>query len=457
MKLLGKLLADLSACGALLIAWPLAGEEWSQFRGPHGRGVATSGDLPTEWAADANVAWKVRLPGAGWSQPVVWGDKVFVTTAETDEQVLPNLNNWGPGENRPGLFGLLSGATSGGQPPEAVHRWKVLCLDAGTGDVAWERLVREGPPTMPIHANNTYASETPVADGERVYAYFGMIGIWCHDLAGDLVWKKDLTAFPTHFDWGTGSSPVLWRDLLFIQCDNEKASFLAALNKLTGDEVWRAERDERSNWSTPYVWKNTLRTELVTAGGQRVRSYDPETGELLWEMRGSGRTATTPAGNEALLFVDSYDRLTGRTGTFAAIRPGASGEVSPAASPADESHIAWSMRLSGYRVASPLVHEGYLYMAEQQSGIVRCLDAQTGQEHYRARLPGVSGVTASPLASGGNVYWLGQNGRTVVAVAGTELKIVASNDLDEMCWASPAVVKDRLLIRTIDHLYCIGP
>lgn len=456
MKNRANAVACVGTLASYLIAAPVAAADWSQFRGTAGDGVAADADLPTEWATDRHVVWKVPLPGAGWSQPVDWGDRILVTTAESDELRRPNLNDWGPGEGRPGLLSLLTGNTSGGNPPEANYRWKLLCLDADSGDLVWERVVREGRPTIPIHANNTYASETPITDGERVIAYFGMMGIWCYDLAGNLLWEKDLEVHPTYFDWGTASSPVMFGDLVYIQCDNEEQSFLAALDKQTGHEVWRALRDERSNWATPYVWRNTLRTELVTAGGNHVRSYDPQTGELLWEMAGSGRTATTPVGDKELLYVDSYDRLVGRNGTFAAIRPGASGEIELAAKQGDSEYVAWSTRLIGYRVASPLVYQGCLYLAEQQSGIVRCLDAKTGEEHYRTRLPGVTGVTASPLAAGGNVYWFGQNGHTVVVAAGPELKVVATSDLNEMDWASPAVVGNQLLIRTIDHLYCIG-
>jgi outer membrane protein assembly factor BamB len=439
-----------------VFAVPMPAEDWSGFRGAGGSGVVTDGSLPTEWTADKNVRWKVRLPGTGWSQPVAWENRIIVTAAVSDAQARPDPNNWGPGAGGPSLLSLFSRGGSGGQPPDAEYRWLLICLDADTGDVLWERVVREGRPTIPIHANNTYASETPLTDGERVIAYFGMLGIWCFDLQGNLLWQRDLEAHPTQFDWGTGSSPVLWGDLVFIQCDNERSSFIAALDKRTGDEVWRNEREERSNWSTPYVWNNTLRTELVTAGGNRIRSYDPATGKVLWEMQGSGRTSVTPIGDEQMVLVDSYDRLTGRSGTLAAIRPGAAGDISLPRQQTTSDHVAWSTRLTGYRVASPLLFQGCVYIAEQQSGILRCLDAKTGREHYRKRVPGAAGFTASPLANDRKVYLLDQNGRTTIIEAGPELKIAATCDLNEMCWASPAAAGGRLLIRTVDHLYCIG-
>lgn len=451
---IGPLLLAL-ACATLSAASATA-EPWSSFRGPSGSGVVQEATLPTEWGADANVRWKTQLPGIGWSQPVVWGENVFVTSAATQEQTRPNLNNWGPGAGRPGLLSWFTGDDSGGEPPEVEYRWLLHCLDANTGEVLWQRTLRTGRPTIPIHSNNTYASETPAVDQQRIIVYFGMLGAWCFDHEGNLLWQRDLEAFPTQYDWGVGSSPVIFGDHVFLQCDNQEASFIAALNKHTGDEVWRRDRDEKSNWSTPYVWKNHLRTELVTAGGNRIRSHDPTSGDLLWEMRGSGRTAVTPVGNEQMLLVDSCDRLMGRRGTFAAIRPGGSGDISLTPRATSNEHVLWSTQLSGTRVASPLLYQGCVYVAEQQSGIVHCRDAETGEEHYRMRLPGAAGFTSSPLGSNGKAYFLDQDARTLVVEVGPELNVVSTNELDEMCWASPAVVGDRLLLRTLDHLYCIG-
>jgi outer membrane protein assembly factor BamB len=392
------------------------------------------------------------VPGVAWSQPIVWGERIFVTTAEAEQQPKPDPKNSGPGVSR---FALLFGGVSQ-EPPDVIYRWKVLCLDAASGKTVWEKVAREGRPTIRIHPNNTYASETPVTDGERIIAYFGMTGVYCYDLEGNLLWDKELGVFPTQFAWGTGSSPLMSGDLVYIQCDNDKASFLVALDKTTGDERWRVERDEKSNWSTPYIWTSNIRRELVTAGGKSIRSYNPKTGELLWSMAGNGRSATTPIGNNELLFVDSYDRLTGNSGIFAAIRPGAAGDISLKPRETNNSHVAWSVRLSGTRVASPIICEDSIYVLGQGGGIVHCLNAQTGQELYRKRLPDSAGFTASPLANSGKIYCLDQNGLTTVIEAGPELKVLASNSLAEMCWASPAVAGDRLLIRTVDHLYCIG-
>jgi outer membrane protein assembly factor BamB len=304
-------------------------ENWYQFRGTNANGVDMEGELPVQWGPDKQIIWKARLPGIGWSQPVVWGNKIFLTTAVSDRQPKPDPGNKGPGFTGFGGF-LFSG---GLQPPEINYRWIVNCLDEATGKVVWEQVARDGRPTMQIHPNNTYASETPATDGERLIAYFGMTGVYCYDLSGKLLWSKDLGAYPMQYGWGTGSSPVLFDDYVYIQCDNDTASFLVALNKVTGEERWRVERDEKSNWSTPYIWKNKLRTELIAAGGNQMRSYDPKTGAELWNMKGSGRTSITPVGDKELLYIDSYDRLTGGKGILAAIRPGAVGDISLTAVP----------------------------------------------------------------------------------------------------------------------------
>jgi outer membrane protein assembly factor BamB len=439
-----------AAFGFQVPAW---GQNWPQFRGDQANGLAAVPSLPLEWSADKNVAWKAAVPGTGWSQPVVWNGKVFLTTAVSPGQKKPDPKDMSPG----GAFGglsLLLGPS--GRPPNRQYQWKVLCLDAATGEVVWEQTAREGRPTIPVHFNNTYATETPATDGERLIAYFGMTGVYCYDLAGKLIWSKELAAYPTQFDWGPASSPALYENSVYVQCDNEKASFLVALDKRTGDELWRAERQERTNWSTPYVWKNKQRTELVVAGGTKMRSYDPASGKLLWEMAASGRTATTPVGDDELLYVDSYDRLTGNRGVLAAIRAGASGDISLPANEVTSEFVVWSTNLTTTRVASPVLAGGCLYSLQEMAGIVRCLDAKTGKEHYRQRLPGAAGFSASPWASGDKVFCLDQDGQTFVLQAGPEYKLLATNTLgSEMFWASPAVSSDGLFFRGTESLYCV--
>ena len=466
-----------SVVGLLLPCAAIAGNEWPAWRGAHGDGIASQGDLVAEWSTNHNILWKAKIPGAGWSQPVVWDNRVFLTTAATTNQVKPKGGEFDPGlafggfgppgqrgpgpgpwtspDRIPHDFGNYTNAPPP-PAPDVVYQWKVICLNLDNGQVRWEKTLRQGKPATPIHRNNTYASETPVTDGERLFAYFGMNGLYCLDFEGQLRWSADLGSFPTQFGWGSGSSPVLYEDLLYIQCDNDKDSFLAAIDKRTGRERWRAARQEQSNWSSPYVWKNCFRTELVTGGGTKLRSYDPKSGELLWELKASGRTAITPVGDGDFLYADSYDRMMGGQGLLVAIKPGAHGDISLNPGQTTNQYVAWATSLNSYRVASPLLYRGCLYQLDQQSGIVRCFDARTGALRYKERLPGTRGFTASPWASDGEVFCLDETGATVLLRAGPQFEILATNRLEETMWASAAIADRRILLRGVEYLYCIG-
>ncbi|MGE0609324.1 MAG: PQQ-binding-like beta-propeller repeat protein [Pirellulales bacterium] len=471
-------------CGSLCCGLSRA-DDWPQFRGPSAIGLTNEQGLPTEWNAvadgqDENIAWKANLPGVAWSQPIVVGDSIFVTTAVSEGQPKPQAGRGGgggrgrggfgpggrPGGNRPpnaeggedaprgeaprprGGFGR-----GGGAPPDAVYQWQVLCLDRATGEIRWQKTAHEGKPTIPIHRTNTYASETPVTDGERVYAYFGMTGLYCYDLSGNQVWSKEFESFPMAMGWGAGSSPALDGDRVFVQCDNEEDSFLAAFNKLTGEEVWRDTRDEKSNWSTPYLWKNKVRTELVTAGGTRVRSYDPASGKLLWELGGiRGRCSATPVGNDEMLYFGTGGGQ--GPGPLMAVKAGAAGEIS-ANDTGEESSIAWTLPRGGPSMASPLLYENCLYVIDQRGGIVGCYDAHTGEQYYRERLPDAKGFTSSPWAYDGKVFCLDEEGQTFVLKAGPSFEVLSTNKLDDMFWSSVAIADGKLLLRGVDRLYCI--
>jgi outer membrane protein assembly factor BamB len=257
--------------------------------------------------------------------------------------------------------------------------------------------------------------------------------------------------------WGSGSSPAIHDGRVFIQCDNDKASFLVALDVKSGQEVWRAKRDERSNWSSPYIWKNKSRIELVTGGGTKARSYEPATGKVLWELDASGRTSVTPVGDEELVYLNSGDRLTGQRGVLDAVCAGASGALMPPEEGKPSESVAWSIELTGHRVASPLLLEGCLYLLEQQNGILRCFDAKSGKEHYRQRVPGAAGFTASPWAADGKLFCLDQKGQTFVIEPGPQFKVLATNKLDdEMFWSTPAISGRKLLVRGLNYLFCVG-
>jgi outer membrane protein assembly factor BamB len=333
----------------------------------------------------------------------------------------------------------------------------VFCLDSKTGDVVWERLAHQGRPAIATHGSNTYASETPITDGERLYAYFGMTGLFCYDLSGKPLWKKDLGSHPMIMGWGTGSSPALEGGRLFILCDNERKSFIAALDAKTGDEVWRAERDEKSNWSTPYIWRNKQRTEVVASGGKKIRSYDPASGKVLWEVKTSGQCSASPVGDEEFLYVGTGGGFAGR-GPLRAIKVGAEGELELKDGETSNAGIAWEVQRAGAEMASPLLYQDSIYILSQRGGMLSCFDAKTGKQHYRERLPNARGFTSSPWAADGKVFCLDEEGRTFVIEAGPgpKLKVASTNKLDDMFWSSVAVVGDKLLIRGVNHLYCIA-
>jgi outer membrane protein assembly factor BamB len=297
-----------AALGALCVP-AFASDNWPQFRGPAASGVSTNSNLPDKWSVTENVAWKTDLPGRSWSSPIVWGDRVFLTAV---------VNS---GESETPKKGLYFGGNRP-EPPKSEHQWKVLCLDLATGKVQWEKTVQRGVPQTPIHLKSSYGAETPVTDGERVYALFGNIGVFTFTLEGGEVWSKRLEPRKTRFGWGTGASPVLHNGRLLVVNDNDEQAELFALEAKTGKELWRVDRDEKSNWATPFIWTNGQRTELVTPGSRAVRSYDLE-GKLLWSFRGMSSIAIpTPCAGDGLVFVSSGyvgDKLR----PLYAIRPGA--------------------------------------------------------------------------------------------------------------------------------------
>jgi outer membrane protein assembly factor BamB len=313
------------------LAFSLAGTvfaetiNWPQFRGANSDGLADGSTLPESWSTTENVVWKTEIPGWGWSSPVVWGDKIFVTSAvsERDREKL-----------------VIGGYPGGQVKPTEMHRWMTYCLDFDTGKIVWEREAHKGVPPEERHPRNSYANASPITDGERVYACFGNIGLFCYAMDGEKLWEKRWGSFRMRGGWGPGASPVLHNDRIYVVNDNEneKGSFLTALDKTTGEEVFKVERDERSNWSTPYLWENAKRTEIVTIGTGKIRSYDVD-GKLLWELTGtSGLVSLMPLAKDGLLFVGAGYHY----GPLYAIRPGASGDISVASGETTHDWIAWS-------------------------------------------------------------------------------------------------------------------
>lgn len=419
--------------------------QWSQFRGPAAGAVADDPDLPDTWSETENVVWKTDIPGLGWSSPIVWDNHVFVTATTTEGQEPAPV---------PGLFD--PGDEFGAQRSTAVHRWMVYDVDFQTGELRWERRLHQAVPPITRHIKNSFASETPVTDGKRVYVYFGSIGlVIALTMEGETVWTQELGAYNGRQAFAPASSPVLHQDRLYVVNDNTTASFLAAFDTQTGEEIWRVERDEVENWSTPLVWENDLRTEVVTTGHRKIRSYDLN-GELLWELGGmTGNVVPTPFAKHGLLYLNSgYPGANPRP--VYAVRPGASGDISLRAGETNNDYIVWYQPRLGTYNTSALVYGDYYYTLLDR-GFLLSHNALTGREVYgRQRIaPGV-GFTASPWAYNGKIFLLGEDGDTYVVEAGPEFKIVGKNSLDEMSLATPAIVRGSVIIRTQSKLYRIG-
>ena len=419
--------------------------QWAKFRGPDAGAVADDPRLPDTWSETTNVTWTADIPGLGWSSPVVWDDHVFLTTAVS------------AGEERQPVRGLYDpGAASGATRSTASHRWLVYDLDFETGAVRWAREVAVAVPEIERHLKNSFASETPVTDGERVYVYFGTIGIVAAlDFTGEVQWQRELGIFNGRQRFGTAASPALHEGRLYVVNDNSTASFLVALDAATGDEIWRVERDEVENWASPLVWENDLRTEIVTAGLRRVRSYDLD-GQLLWEVGGmTVNVVPTPFARNGLVYISSgYPG--GMPRPVYAIRPGASGDISLNPGENGNDFIVWYQPMLGTYNTSALVYEGHYYTLLDR-GFLLNHDAATGREIYgRTRIKPGSGFTASPWAYNDRVFLMGEDGDTFVIRAGPEFELLHTNSLNEMALATPAVVRGSLLLRTQTKLYRIS-
>jgi outer membrane protein assembly factor BamB len=405
----------------LLLCGVVFGQNWPQFRGPGSLGISEEKGLPLRWSATENVRWKTALPGPGHSSPVIWGERLFLTAFQ------PGLGS-----------SILSRISS---PRGALL---LLCIDTKNGSILWNRQVPAGK-IEAVHRTNSPASPTPATDGRYVYFYVGSYGILCYDLDGKKIWERPLGSF--HNEWGSASSPVIYKNMVLASFDTDGEDFLLALDKNTGREVWRTSRNpaERS-WPTPFIWETGERTEVVVSGSGKVTSYDPDTGKELWTVKGLTKwVCPTPVAGHGLLYV-----VSGGPGgdVFLAIRPGGRGDITA-------SHIAWQYNRGAPYAPSPVLLSDYLY-AVRNGGVLTCLDAKSGQLVYQKRLPAAGEYYASPIASEGKIYTLSEDGDACVIEEGPACRILATNSLGERCMASPAVSRGQIFLRSDESLFCIG-
>jgi hypothetical protein len=425
-----------------------APRDWPGFRGPNAAGTADGQGAVAEWdtAAGKNVKWKTPIPGIAVSSPVVAAGRVFVTTA---------VPKSGDRTFRTGLYGDV-------KPVEDLseHTWKTYALDQKTGKILWEQAVYTGTPKTKRHTKSSQANSTPATDGKRVVSVFGSIGlIVCHDVNGKELWRKDLGAldsgwfFDPTFQWGHSSSPLVYRDRVIVQADQQKHSYLAAFDLVTGKELWRTARpDEISTWGTPTIVTDAGREVLVT-NGTKVRGYDPATGTLLWTLGPNSEiTVATPVAGDRLVYV---------TGGYPPVRPvyaikaGASGDLTLPKGTTTSEAIAWSNDREGTYIPTPILYRDILYTLNN-NGILTAYDAKTGERVYRSRVGGGGSFSASPIAADGRLYLSNEDGDVFVVKAGREYVELAKNKVGEVIMATPAISDGLVIVRTLQHVYAFG-
>ena len=425
---------------------------WPSFRGPRARGVAEGFETPTEWSVegDSNVLWRTEIPGLAHSSPVVWGDRLFVTSAlrvEGEAELSSLYGSQGYGRGDP-------------LKDEGVHAFLVYCLDKRTGEVLWERVAHEGVPRVKRHPKSTHANPTPACDAGHVVAFFASEGLYCYDHSGKLLWKRDLGVLDAGaprmrtYQWGFASSPVIEGDKVLVQCDVQDQSFIAALDLESGKDVWRTDRDEDPTWCTPTVCDTGAegRPQVIANGYKHIAGYDLETGEEIWSTSGGGDVPIpTPVVAGDLLYLTSAH---GMLAPIRAIRTDARGTFG--SDPQDTPQLAWIHPRKGIYNQTPIAYEGLFY-ACSDGGALRCLDALSGEELYRERLGGgLTGFSGSAVVAGGKLYFSGEGGTVFVVRPGREFELLAENDLGETCLATPAVSAGVLYFRTRDHVLAVG-
>ena len=439
---------SLCLCCLAAVVTAARAQNWPSFRGPNASGVADNQRAPTTWDAEksVNIRWKTPIPGLAHSSPVVWGDRVFITTAISSDP---------KSVFRHGLYGDVDSAKD-----ESKHTWRVYCLDKRTGRVIWEKTAYEGVPKIKRHIKASHASSTPATDGKHVVAFFGSEGLYCYDIDGRLLWKLDLGVldagwfYDPDYQWGGGSSPIIYKNLVIVQCDVQKNSFIAAYDIKDGRRVWLTPREEIPSWGTPTVYEGKTRAELITNATKYVRGYDPMTGKELWKLSGNSEITTpTPVVAHDLIFVTSgYAPVQ----PIYAIRAGATGDISLKDGKESNEHIAWSKKRGGPYMPTPIVYGDYLYTCSN-NGVVTCYNAKTGERVYQQRIAERGGAfSASPVAADGKIYLSSEDGEIFVFKAGPKHELLATNPMGEVLMATPAISDGMIIVRGLRHVFGIG-
>ncbi len=414
--------------------------DWPTWRGPGGNGVA-SGTPPTTWSESNNVEWKTSIPGLGTSTPIVWENRIYLTTAVDTGKAGPNTPPQA-GETQ------TRGRRGRGGPPANIFKFSLMAVDLETGKVVWDQTLREAQPHEGTHPDGTHASNSPVTDGERLFAFFGSNGVYALDLDGNVLWEKDLGDMQTRLGFGEGASPALWGDSLVVQWDHEGDSFIVTLDANTGDERWRKARAEGTSWTTPRVIEVNGRPQVITVATAKIRSYDLETGDLVWEASGMTlNTIPSPVYEDGKVYLMSGFR---GNAAMAIDLASAKGDIT------ETDSVLWTLDRDTPYVPSPLLYDGLIYMLKSNDGILTVVDAASGDVVYGPqRLGDPANVYASPVGWGDNVLFLGRDGAAAIIKAGRNFEVLSTNELEDRFDASPVIVGDRLLLRGRSNLYSI--
>jgi outer membrane protein assembly factor BamB len=437
---------------AAAILWIIAcaavsAQNWPSFRGPNASGVGDGRPTPARWnvASGENVVWKTPVPGLAVSSPIVWGDRVFVSTAVSSD---PKAGI------RTGLYGDVRPSAD-----VSSHSWRLLALDKRTGKVLWDRVAHEGTPKTKRHPKSSQASPTPVTDGQRVVVSFGSEGLYAYDFEGKQLWKRDLGVlnagwfYDPDYEWGVGSSPIIWKNLVIVQSDIQKDSFIAAFDVATGQPVWRTAREEIPSWSTPTIFDVNGRAELVTQATKFTRGYDPSTGKELWRLSGNSEIAipTPVIGAGMVIVANGYTPVQ----PIFAIKPGATGDITPKSGETQNQFVAWSTNRGGPYIPTPLVYGDHLYVLGI-NGVFTAYDVRTGQRVYQERVGMGGSFSASPVASDGKIYLSSEDGDVFVVKAGPKFELLGTNSIGEVLMSTPAISNGLLIIRGVKNVFAIG-
>lgn len=419
-------------------------KQWPSFRGPWACGYIDNAKTQTTWDIESlkNVKWKTPIPGLGHSCPVIWDNYLFLTTASSEKQ----------NESlKVGLYGDIDMADD-----SCILEFKVYCLDKISGKIIWEQVAHKGIPKSKRHTKSSQANCTPATDGKYLAVLFGSEGLFCYDLNGKLLWKKDLGIMnPGPFnepgvEWGQASSPIIYKNYVIIQCDKSVDSYIAAYNITDGKEIWRTSRDEVSTWGTPTIYTKNGKTQIIVNGYNHMGGYELETGKEIWKMSGGGDApSTTPVVAHDLVFICNAH---GKFSPIYAVKSDAIGDITLAADSTKNKYIVWSIKRGGAYMVSPLVYDNYLYNL-RNNGELTCFDAKTGELKYKESLK--DAFTASGIAADGKIYYSSENGSIYVIKAGDKFELLAKNEMKDVCMASPAISENTLFFRTQHYLIAV--